>query len=69
MPGKHNDHNFYLILEKNEKNEKFLELPDLARKFIEKSFQIFLPPPPQKKNRFKKQTKQAGTCISCEEFW
>jgi hypothetical protein len=33
MPGKHNDHNFYLFLEKN---EKCLELLDLARKLVEK---------------------------------
>jgi hypothetical protein len=30
MPGKHNDHNFYLFLEKNEKTENCLELLDLA---------------------------------------
>jgi hypothetical protein len=45
MAGKHSDHYFrrwqakivttiYLFFEKNEKNEKFLELPDLARKLI-----------------------------------
>jgi hypothetical protein len=35
MPGKHNDHNF-IFFGKNDKNEKYLELPDLARKLINK---------------------------------
>ena len=43
MAGKYSDHYFYLFLEKN---EKCLELLDLARKLIEKSFQ---------KKRFKKK--------------
>jgi hypothetical protein len=46
MPGKHNAHNFNFFVEKNEKNEKYLELPDLARKLIRKSFQTNLPLPP-----------------------
>ena len=53
MPGKHNDHNFYLFLEKN---EKCLELLDLARKLIEKSFETNLPPAPQQV-RFEKEKK------------
>ena len=38
------DHNFHLFLEKNEKNEKCLELLDLATKLIKK---IFWKSPPQ----------------------
>ena len=39
VQGKHN--------EELRKNEKCLELPDLARKFIRKSFIKFCPPPPR----------------------
>ena len=45
MAVKHSDHNFYLFLEKNGKNEKCLELPDLSRKLI----RFFLKIPPLKK--------------------
>ena len=60
MPGKNSDHNLF-IFEKNEKSQKCLELPDLARKFIkrevlrifwfgekvdQKNFQTILPPLP-----------------------
>ena len=38
----------YLFVEKNGKKEKCLELLYLARKLIEKSFQIFLPPSQKK---------------------
>ena len=38
-------------LEKMKKNKKYLELPDLARKLIRKSFKKICPPP-QKKIRF-----------------
>jgi hypothetical protein len=49
MAGKHSDHYFHrwqakivttinFFLEKNEKNEKCLELPDLARKLSRKIF-------------------------------
>ena len=34
------------------KNEKCLELPDLARKLIRKSFKKILPPPPKKKKKY-----------------
>ena len=43
--GKNSDHN-YFFFEKNEKNEKCLELPDLARKLIRKIFWNFFTPPP-----------------------
>ena len=39
MAGKHSDHNFHYFLGKNEKNEKFLELPDLARNLTRKTFE------------------------------
>ena len=49
MAGKHSDHYFRrwqakivtainIFFERNEKNEKYLELPDLARKYIRKIF-------------------------------
>jgi hypothetical protein len=49
MSGKHSDHYFRrwqakivttikFFFEQNEKNEKFLDLPDLARKLIRKIF-------------------------------
>ena len=56
MAGKHSDHYFcrcqanivttiFIFFEKKEKNEKCLELPDLARKLIRKTFWKFYPPP------------------------
>ena len=49
MQGKHTDHDFDFFGGKNEKNEKCLELPDLARKLIKK-VSNFLHPPPKKKS-------------------
>ena len=57
MAGKHSDHYFCkwqakivttinFCLEKNEKNEKCLELSDLAIKLIRKTVRQFPPPPP-----------------------
>jgi hypothetical protein len=43
MAGKHSDRDFDFFFEKNEKNEKCLELFDLARKLIRKSFENFTP--------------------------
>ena len=39
------------------KNEKCLELPDLARKLIKKSFKIFRPPPKKKLGFLRKNEK------------
>ena len=44
VQGKHNDHNFDFFLKKMRKNEKCLELPDLARKLIKKGFKKFASP-------------------------
>ena len=57
MQGKHNDHNFDFFLKKMKKNEKCLELPDLARKLIKKSFK-FCCPPPQKIRFFEKKNEK-----------
>jgi hypothetical protein len=48
VSGKHNDHNFYFFGGKNLKNKKCLELLDLARKLIERSFLKKFGAPPKK---------------------
>ena len=58
VQGKHNDHNFDFFLKKMRKNEKCLELPDLARKLIRKSFKKI--PPPQKKLGFLREKMKSA---------
>jgi hypothetical protein len=62
MAGKYSYHNFYLFRKKWGKNEKGLELIDLARKLIEKSFFF--------KKVFKKKYLKLPELIrkTCENF-